>query len=287
MRAPFSPESRLLIDLSSSGRPGAGRSKSHRLRTAQPGRCYRTTRQPFGSAGKSKAGRSIPSVGLGSHDGCTAFSSRFRSKRILTSPHPGAVVAPRASPMPARLIDVHCNWLWQYTPETTTFTPQAYPAVSDRLKQLAGYMTATSAAVLCCDRSSADWDLQADPWRSLGDLIVRYEAEFAGRLLIGPADLERWRTEPPDWADLGNSWNLRPRLSRSRSGRLEAVARSLQTGRPGHPARGDLHEQAGWLGRARRRPRADRSRIVRVSRKSPRSGQVIQPQAVRSSTSPI
>ena len=37
-------------------------------------------------------------------------------------------------------------------------------------------------------------------------MIARYEAEFCGRLLIGPADLSRWRSEPPDaltWGILG------------------------------------------------------------------------------------
>ena len=46
--------------------------------------------------------------------------------------------------------------------------------------------------------------LQPDPWRSLGELIARNEAEFSGRLLIGPADFTRWRAEPPD----GLTWGM-------------------------------------------------------------------------------
>jgi membrane dipeptidase len=109
--------------------------------------------------------------------------------------------------MPVRLIDLHCNWLRQYAPETMTFGPApAYAEIPDRLKQQSGYMTATSAAILCCERAPADWELQPDPWLSLSDLIARYESEFAGRLLIGPADLDRWGAEPPDdltWGILG------------------------------------------------------------------------------------
>ncbi len=110
--------------------------------------------------------------------------------------------------MAVRLIDLHCNWLSQYAPETTTFRAPTYAEIPQRLKQLSGYMTATSAAVLCCTRPPADWELLPDPWRSLGDLIARFEAEFCGRLLIGPTDLSRWRSEPPDgltWGVLGVS----------------------------------------------------------------------------------
>ena len=37
-------------------------------------------------------------------------------------------------------------------------------------------------------------------------MIARYEAEFCGRLLLGPDDVERWQAEPPDglcWGVLG------------------------------------------------------------------------------------
>ncbi len=110
--------------------------------------------------------------------------------------------------MAARLIDMHCNWLGQYAPETTTFSSSPYTDIAERLKQLSGYMTATAAAKLSCARSAADWELQPDPWRALGELITRYEAEFAGRLLIGPAEFKRWQSEPPDgltWGMLGVS----------------------------------------------------------------------------------
>ena len=110
--------------------------------------------------------------------------------------------------MALRLFDTHCDWLWQYASELTTFDPSAYREIPARLPRLDGYMTATSAAVLWCSRKSADWEHQADPWRSLGDLIARYESEFAGRLLIDPADFHGWQNSPPDgltWGILGVS----------------------------------------------------------------------------------
>ena len=53
-------------------------------------------------------------------------------------------------------------------------------------------LSATSAAVPSCYRRAADWARQADPWAALGALIARVEAEFSGRLLIGPDDHARW-----------------------------------------------------------------------------------------------
>jgi membrane dipeptidase len=107
-----------------------------------------------------------------------------------------------------RLIDIHCNWLRQYATETTMLDPSAYMEIPGRLEQLGGYMTDTSAAILSCDRMAADWECQPRAWQSLGDLVTRYEAEFAGRLLIGPEDFGRWCSEPPDgltWGMLGVS----------------------------------------------------------------------------------
>jgi membrane dipeptidase len=113
-------------------------------------------------------------------------------------------VSPTDPPM--RLIDLHCNWLWQYAPETTLLDPSLYGEIPDRLPQLDGYLTGTAATVLACARHNADWQRQPDPWQSLNDLLARYEAEFAGRLLIGPADVTRWHAEPSDglcWGTLG------------------------------------------------------------------------------------
>ena len=100
--------------------------------------------------------------------------------------------------MSPRLVDLRCNWLWQYATTTTRFDPAAYSEMPGRLGQLDGYLSGTTAAVLACRRTPADWSRRADPWRSLLDLITRYEAEFAGRLLIDRADVERWNAEPPD-----------------------------------------------------------------------------------------
>lgn len=74
--------------------------------------------------------------------------------------------------MALRLIDIHSNWLWQYANDTSTFDPGAYAEIPARLKQQTAYLTATSAAVLCASRLTADWQRQADPWRSLGELIA-------------------------------------------------------------------------------------------------------------------
>jgi membrane dipeptidase len=94
-----------------------------------------------------------------------------------------------------RLIDLHCDWLLQYARETTVFDPELYEGVEARLGQTEGYLTGTSAAVLACYRRQEDWVKQVDPWRALGDLIARLEAEFPGRLLIGPEDFARWEDD--------------------------------------------------------------------------------------------
>lgn len=103
------------------------------------------------------------------------------------------------------MIDLHCDWLLQYVPEATCFDPAHYSDVRARLGQSEGYLQTTRAAVLACYRSEEDWASQADPWRALGDLITRIEAEFPGRLLIGPADFARWEAEPDSlaWAMIG------------------------------------------------------------------------------------
>jgi membrane dipeptidase len=106
---------------------------------------------------------------------------------------------------PPRLIDLHCDWILQYAGETTVFDPALYPGVADWLGQAEGYLTGASAAVVACYRDADDWARQPQPWRALGDLIARVEAEFPGRLLIGPDDHARWVDEPDAlcWAVLG------------------------------------------------------------------------------------
>jgi membrane dipeptidase len=97
-----------------------------------------------------------------------------------------------------RLIDLHCNWALQYAPETTQYDPALYSEVPSRLGQLEGFLTGVSAAVLACGRRAEDWARQPDPWQALREMIARYEAEFSGRLLLGPADAARWEAEPGD-----------------------------------------------------------------------------------------
>jgi membrane dipeptidase len=102
-----------------------------------------------------------------------------------------------------RLIDLHVDWLLQYAPETTVFDPALYPGVAERWGQLEGYLQATRAAVLACYRRADDWAQQPDPWAGLGGLITRIEAEFPGRLLIGPDDFDRWQDDRD-----GLTWGL-------------------------------------------------------------------------------
>ncbi len=104
-----------------------------------------------------------------------------------------------------RLIDLHVDWPLQYAGETTLFEPALYPDVAERLPQAEGYLGATSAAVVACFRRAEDWAGQADPWRALGELLARIEAEFSGRMLVGRDDLARWEEDPEGltWAVVG------------------------------------------------------------------------------------
>ena len=85
-------------------------------------------------------------------------------------------------------------------------TPRPTRTYVTRLDQVDGYLTGTGIAVLTCGRRAGDWTQQPDAWKTLGEMIARYEAEFSGRLLIGPDDVTRWSAEPPDgigWGILG------------------------------------------------------------------------------------
>ena len=106
---------------------------------------------------------------------------------------------------PPRLIDLHTDWLLQYATETTLYDPDQYRRVEGRLGQAEGYLQATGAAVLSCYRDADDWAKQPDPWAALASLIARIEAEFAGRLLIGPGDWSRFEDDPEGlcWAMIG------------------------------------------------------------------------------------
>ena len=116
--------------------------------------------------------------------------------------------------LPMRLIDLHCDWLQQYANECTLFDPAllcgdaatAWPA----RRLLAGHVAGCSRLHL---RKPEDWDRQGDRWASLAAMLAVYEAEFAGRLLIAPHDVARWRAEPADCALLGNSGRDEPCLS--------------------------------------------------------------------------
>jgi membrane dipeptidase len=105
-----------------------------------------------------------------------------------------------------RLVDLHCDWLRQYATETTLYDGRLYPEVAGRLGRLDGYLLGTSLTVLACGRKPEEWSGQPDPWGSLGLMLARYEAEFAGRIIRDAGDVARWRSSPPDglcWGMLG------------------------------------------------------------------------------------
>ncbi len=104
-----------------------------------------------------------------------------------------------------RLIDLHTDWLLQYAPETNLYTSEMAEYAKTVLSQAEGYLGATAAAVLAVYRDAEDWARHADPWAAAGDLITRIEAEFPGRILMGPEDLDRWRDDPDGlaWALIG------------------------------------------------------------------------------------
>ncbi len=106
---------------------------------------------------------------------------------------------------PPRLIDLHANWLRQYAPETEIFGPPRPGGSKPILDPADGYLSTTSAAVIALSRDPEDWAHRADPWHSLGELVARVEAEFSGRILIGPDDVDRWHDDPDGmcWAVLG------------------------------------------------------------------------------------
>lgn len=103
------------------------------------------------------------------------------------------------------LIDLHVDWPLQYANESTEFDPALYPGVSGRVGQAAGYLQTTRAAIVSCFRRAEDWAKQPDAWASLGSLIARVEAEFSGRLFIGPDDFARWLDDPEGltWGVIG------------------------------------------------------------------------------------
>ncbi len=104
-----------------------------------------------------------------------------------------------------RLIDLHVDWPLQHAGESTALAAEHYPGITGRLGQAEAYLQSVQAAVIACYRSAADWASQADPWAALAVLMARVEAEFSGRLLIGPHDLARWLDDSEGlcWGVLG------------------------------------------------------------------------------------
>jgi membrane dipeptidase len=102
-----------------------------------------------------------------------------------------------------RLIDLHVDWLLQYSGESVVFDPSLYPGVETRQGQASGYLQDCRGAILSCYRRADDWAKQVEPWSALGQLITRIEAEFPGRLLIEPDDFDRWQDDRD-----GLTWGL-------------------------------------------------------------------------------
>ena len=91
-------------------------------------------------------------------------------------------------------------------PRRRCMSGRLYPEVPGGSGRLDGYLLGTSLAVLVCARKPEDWSGQPDAWGSLGLMIARYEAEFAGRIIRDAGDVARWRSSPPDglcWGVLG------------------------------------------------------------------------------------
>ena len=80
--------------------------------------------------------------------------------------------------MPLRLIDLRCNWLWQYAAETTLYDSPPPDELERRVARLDGYMSGTAAAVLVCGRSAEDWGRRPDRWRVLEELLARTNPSF-------------------------------------------------------------------------------------------------------------
>ncbi len=179
-------------------------------------------------------------------------------------------------PEPMRLIDLHCNWALQYACESSQYEAEHYTDIPSQVGQVDGYLMGTAAVVLACGRRPADWAVQADPWRTLGDMIARYEAEFSGRLLLGPDDVERWCADLPDglcWGVLGiegfDSLIREPRDLDHLSGLFERGVRVFQLVQSGSTALGG----AAMAGDERRLGDLGRSFLETLYALAPAAGQ--------------
>lgn len=108
-----------------------------------------------------------------------------------------------ASTAPSRLIDLAVEWPLQYAEESTAIDAADYPGVRARIGQVDGYLSTTLAAIVWIGPAPGDRD---DPWGEVSRLFAGVEAEFSGRILADPADLNRFTSEPDDtmtWAVVG------------------------------------------------------------------------------------
>jgi microsomal dipeptidase-like Zn-dependent dipeptidase len=95
-----------------------------------------------------------------------------------------------------RIIDLHARWPQQYAADLAGPESELARRIGPRLSQLAGYLSGTAAAFLVCGPGVGNWPAGAGCWRRLGETLRLVEAEFSGRLLLGPGDVQRWRAEP-------------------------------------------------------------------------------------------
>ncbi len=120
----------------------------------------------------------------------TAARSTGRARR------PPVCSRPNPARPPMRLIDLHVDWLLQYARETTVFDPALYPGVEARSGRPRAILQSTRRGLLSCYRTPTTGPPRPIPGRPSGKLIARIEAEFPGRLLIGPDDFDRWQDDP-------------------------------------------------------------------------------------------
>jgi hypothetical protein len=113
--------------------------------------------------------------------------------------------APDPAPDPPRLVDLGITWLDQYRRDLGLDGPE--PAM-DRLE---GYLGATRLAFL---------RVRGDGPRPLDDQLTRLEAEFCGRLILGPEDWQRFEAEP---ADRALTWGVMVVEGACEAGSLESL----------------------------------------------------------------
>lgn len=145
---------------------------------------------------------------------------------------------------PIRLIDLAVEWPLQYAGESAAIDPSEAHGVRERLGQVDGYLSATRAAIAWFGPGPGE---RPDPWGEVSRRFAGIEAEFSGRLLADPIDLDRFEAEPDDtltWAvaglrnaaDLLRTPGAEGKLAALIDRGLRAVRLLGSVDRPGDPA---------------------------------------------------